>query len=152
MDRKVIIFDIDGTLADIEHRRHFVSGGNKDWKSFNASMHLDLLNTPVYTIYKALRLTDLDMVKYEFILCTGRSEDNSKETHEWLYYNDIRADQIYFRKSGDSRADHIVKKEFLEDVRSQGKEVLFVVDDRDSVVKMWRENGVVCLQCAEGNF
>jgi len=26
-----IIVDLDGTLCDCNHRRHFVEGGNKDW-------------------------------------------------------------------------------------------------------------------------
>ena len=29
-EKKTIIFDVDGTIADVEHRRHLVSGGNKD--------------------------------------------------------------------------------------------------------------------------
>ena len=29
-----VIFDVDGTLMDIEHRRHFVSGAMNDWESF----------------------------------------------------------------------------------------------------------------------
>ena len=27
-----------------------------------------------------------------------------------------------------------------------------VLDDRNQVVKMWRENGLTCLQVAEGDF
>jgi hypothetical protein len=30
--------------------------------------------------------------------------------------------------------------------------VLFVVEDRNRVVEMWREEGLVCLQCAPGEF
>ena len=29
-----VIFDVDGTLMNIEHRRHLVSDGNNDWKTF----------------------------------------------------------------------------------------------------------------------
>src|SRR3546814_20900822 len=29
-----IIFDIDGTLADVGHRRHLVTQGRKDWGRF----------------------------------------------------------------------------------------------------------------------
>jgi hypothetical protein len=31
-------------------------------------------------------------------------------------------------------------------------EVLCVFDDRDKVVKMWRENGINCFQVAPGDF
>jgi hypothetical protein len=30
--------------------------------------------------------------------------------------------------------------------------VLFIVEDRTSVVEMWRAQGFVCLQCAPGDF
>jgi len=29
-----IIFDVDGTLTDVSHRRHYVTGGNTDWGKF----------------------------------------------------------------------------------------------------------------------
>lgn len=32
------------------------------------------------------------------------------------------------------------------------KEILCVLDDRNKVVKMWRELGLTCLQMAEGDF
>ncbi len=57
------------------------------------------------------------------------------------------------RADKDSRKDFIIKKEILEVIRKDfdDPEILFVVDDRPSVVKMWREEGLVCLQCAEWN-
>ena len=41
MDKKCIIFDVDGTIADVEHRRHLVSGEKKDWKSFRLATEYD---------------------------------------------------------------------------------------------------------------
>jgi hypothetical protein len=35
---------------------------------------------------------------------------------------------------------------------SQGKEIMCVFDDRDKVVKMWRENGISCFQVNYGDF
>jgi hypothetical protein len=32
------------------------------------------------------------------------------------------------------------------------RKVLFVVEDRNRVVEMWRKEGLVCLQCAPGEF
>ena len=39
---RVAIFDVDGTLMDIDHRRHFVEGDKKDFKSFFAAMDQDI--------------------------------------------------------------------------------------------------------------
>ena len=33
-----VIFDLDGTLADIEHRRVFLANDRPDWARFNAAM------------------------------------------------------------------------------------------------------------------
>jgi FMN phosphatase YigB (HAD superfamily) len=33
MSSRAIIVDLDGTLTSCEHRRHFVTGKNKDWKN-----------------------------------------------------------------------------------------------------------------------
>ena len=55
------------------------------------------------------------------------------------------------RKDGDFRADYIVKQE-IYDMHIKGKNVLFVMDDRQQVVDMWRRNGLKCFQVAEGNF
>ena len=32
-----VIFDLDGTLADIDHRLHFIQNGNKQWDEFYAA-------------------------------------------------------------------------------------------------------------------
>ena len=43
-ETKTIIFDVDGTIADVEHRRHHVTQQPTDWKSFKEQTRFD---TPV---------------------------------------------------------------------------------------------------------
>ena len=50
--------------------------------------------------------------------------------------------------------DDKLKKHWL-DLLFEGEkknDILCVFDDREKVVKMWRENGVDCFQVAEGKF
>ena len=56
------------------------------------------------------------------------------------------------RKEGDHRPDHIIKLELLAQIRSDGFEPIMAFDDRNSVVKMWRDAGIPCAQVAEGDF
>ena len=35
---KAVIVDIDGTISDVEHRRHHLMAKPKNWKAFNAAM------------------------------------------------------------------------------------------------------------------
>ena len=53
---------------------------------------------------------------------------------------------------GSFTPDDVLKKEWLDQETAAGHEVMCVFDDRDKVVKMWRENGISCFQVAEGNF
>ena len=73
-----------------------------------------------------------------------------KQTVAWLKENGVRYDHIFMRQSADKRDDTIVKKEILDKLPKD--RVAYVLDDRSSVVKMWREAGLTCLQVAEGNF
>lgn len=146
--KKVVIFDIDGTLADIRHRRVFLNSVVPDWKSFNSTMGDDVPNKPIVELYKVLWETQ----KYEIILVSGRGEEYRDITERWLVWNEIPFHALMMRASGDYRPDVKVKKDILQQIRAVYGEVLFAVDDRQQVVDMWRENGVTCLQCAEGNF
>ncbi len=143
-----VLFDIDGTLADIQHRRHFVSGDKSDWKSFNSRMGDDTPNWPVVSLYQTL----WESQKYNLILISGRREESRKATETWLIWNSIPFDRLLMRPLGDFRSDVEVKQDILNQLLDEGLEISFVVDDRDSVVEMWRSNGITCLQCAEGDF
>lgn len=143
-----VLFDIDGTLALIDHRRPFLQGAKPDWRTFNRLMGEDLPNLPIVELYKAL----WECGKYELILVSGRGEEHRKITEIWLTWNEIPYGRLLMRRENDFRPDVEIKQEILDLLRSEGKEISFVVDDRNSVVDMWRKNGVTCLQCAEGNF
>lgn len=158
--KQVIIFDIDGTLANNQHRQHYLTGEKKDWDKFYSEMDKDTPNEPVvflcnlitaylccYTNYSNLKL----------IICTGRPENYRKQTEEWLHQV-INSHGYHFvwklimRPEGDHRPDYQVKQEMLDALKTDGYEILFTVEDRKQVVDMWRANGITCLQCAEGDF
>lgn len=65
---KTILFDIDGTLADLNGREKFLKQAKPDWQSFNAKMEEDLPNFPVVELYKTL----YESKKFEIILVSGR--------------------------------------------------------------------------------
>jgi len=146
--KKTILFDIDGTIADIEHRRPLVEGDRPDWNSFYSRMGDDQPNAPIVELY----LTLWDTGKYDLILLSGRNEEHRNLTEKWLVWNEIPFDKLLMRPSGDFRPDVDIKKDILMKIQGYGKDILFAVDDRQSVVDMWRENGITCLQCDVGDF
>ncbi len=135
---KAIICDIDGTLALRNGRgpfEHEKSNEDKVCQSIK-----NLLN-----IYKNNG--------YSIIILTGR-EDRFKEiTQNWLRDKQIIYDNIFFRETKDQRKDCLVKKELYDTHILNKYEIDFVLDDRDQVVKMWRnELKLKCFQVNYGKF
>lgn len=144
----IVIFDLDGTLALIEHRRHLVEGKKKDWPAFFAGCVDDKPNLPVIEM---LRL--LEKSGHNIWIFSGRSAEVKNETLDWLSAYDISFDHIMMRPEGDYQPDVDLKRSWLNECfTNPTEEILCVFDDRDSVVAMWREEGLTCLQVAPGNF
>ncbi len=148
MVMKTVIFDIDGTLADICHRRKFLDQDKPDWESFNDLMGDDSPNLPIVDLYRTI----WDSGKYDVAITSGRSERDRKVTEQWLIWNEIPFERLEMRADGDNRADNVIKEEILLKLQGEGKDILFAVDDRQQVVDMWRKNGITCLQCDVGDF
>ena len=145
---QTVIFDIDGTLADIEHRRVYLKGERPNWAKFNAEMGGDTPNRPIVDLYKTLWASGV----YDLQIVTGRNEAFRKITETWLTWNGIEFNRVLMRADKDNRPDNIIKGEILERLRAEGRDIAFAVDDRQQVVEMWRANGVTCLQCDVGDF
>jgi hypothetical protein len=148
-----VLMDIDGTLANAEHRVHLIPRDGTPshevgpaWQAFFDRSHLDTVNDEIKTLNNAMHaVTTVFMV-------TGRPETDRTNTSHWLRQNGIRFNGLFMRPAGDRRPDTVVKKEVLEHIRDLGYEILFAVEDRASVTKMFRENGVRCLQVCEGDY
>jgi hypothetical protein len=56
------------------------------------------------------------------------------------------------RADRDRRADDVVKRELLARMRADAFEPQLAIDDRRRVVEMWRAEGLICAQVAEGDF
>jgi len=148
---KIILFDIDGTLADIEHRRGYVRTKPSNWKAFNSTMHLDERHEVVIDTFNALKATG----NYYMVSFTGRSERFKGVTEGWLFDNGIEVDELHMRTEDEERhgvKDSIVKKRMLDELISNhpDKKVMGVFDDRLQVVEMWQENGIFVFDVGQG--
>lgn len=142
-----VIFDFDGTLAVIKDRRHFIIGENPDWEAFYNDSINDKPNFPLVKLYKAL------WAHYPIVICTTRPSKYRSLTEKWMEMHSIPTPmELFMRGTGDHRQDHVVKRQMLQEIRQEGLNPIFAVEDRASVVEMWRECGLVCLQCDPGTF
>ncbi len=139
-----VIFDLDGTLALNEHRRHFVDRGPARFgEALPILFAADLYNWPVVRL-----LQDLSM-HHEVEIWSGRSDKVEAKTRKWLAEAGIDHIKRRHRPDGDHTSDVELKRGWLKE-SSRCPDIVF--DDRDSVVAMWRAEGIVCCQVAPGSF
>jgi phosphoglycolate phosphatase-like HAD superfamily hydrolase len=145
MEPEIVIFDIDGTLADVSQRIHHLRGARKNWPGFFAGMAQDK------AIHSMVRLCNLLFeAGLHIVLCSGRDETYRKTTENWLKREGVRYHELRLRRQDDRRSDVVAKREMLDGLAKD--RILFVVEDRSRVVEMWRAEGLTCLQCAPGDF
>lgn len=156
--KPLYIFDLDGTLALIEHRRHIIEDPSRDdskWRRFYAACDKDLPNDPVISVMERLRHSGCDVWVW-----SGRSSEVADKTVAWLAKHtsfmtwELEVDvMLTMRQEGDYTPDNVLKKQWLDGMLTDDrKRLVATFDDRDKVVAMWREAGVTCFQVAPGEF
>jgi hypothetical protein len=145
--KRIILCDLDGTLADCQHRIHHIAKTPKDWQEFFAACDDD---DPILHVIDFIDRLDRD--KFEIWITSGRSDECREATEAWLSYFGPKYDKLIMRKSGDHTDDGILKPSWLDDGTIPRDRVLLAIDDRNRVVKAWRDAGIPCLQVADGDF
>lgn len=145
------VFDLDGTLANCDHRVHHLQKEPKDWRALYAACDGD---EPIrHNIEILLALIS----KFDIFIVSGRSDEVRGKTFVWLRHHlgprFMFVTDVYLRKAGDYRDDTVIKLEALADIRARGFEPLAAFEDRDRSVAAWRAAGIPCLQVTDkGNF
>ena len=152
MNKNIVIFDLDGTLADITARKELAtkSNGKLDWDVFfdPSNIKLDVPNEPVVKMAQMFAEND-----FTIIIFSGRSDRTKYTTRIWLTNNRIPFQKLVMRDSKTKHytPDDILKKDML-DKYADIDDVFLVVDDRNKVVDMWRSLGLNVFQVDDGNF
>ena len=151
-----IIFDLDGTLADIENRRKLAvkANGKMDWDIFFSSRLVET-DEPKESVIEMDRV--LSSSGHKIAILSGRSKATKQVTTEWLRFHGVPFDVLKLRPTSHPwkfMPDDKLKQGWLDDLWPDDKKdnIVCVFDDRDKVVQMWRENGLNCFQVAPGDF
>jgi len=150
--KQIVIVDIDGTIADPEHRLHYITGENQDHTNFYSKVSGD---TPIKEICKLVNLLSLN---YNLLFVTGRRESCRTATILWIdtHVVGIDSSQLLMRSNGDRRPDEKVKidlfSKFLASKDLTWDALEFVLEDRNVMVDKWRSLGQTCLQVKDGNY
>ena len=143
-----VLCDLDGTLCDITHRLEFIKGeGKKDWKSFFEGIPNDKLRLDVFKM-----LCRYKEEGYDIVFISARPQDYEKETVEWIdkHVGSLEYETVIMRRSGDRRPDTEVKQEILNKYFKDKSLIYKVIDDRPSVIRMWKENGLDVIDVGDG--
>jgi|SRR5881394_2635933 len=138
--KPVIICDIDGTAAKRNGRSPY------DYTKVDTDLPNEPLRTIIYVLHK---------FGYGIVYVSGREDTDKcrRDTEKWLVKHSFPRGKLYMRAEGDRREDSIVKTEiYNRDILANYANILVVFDDRNRVVKKWRELGLACFQVEEGDF
>lgn len=136
--KDIVIFDLDGTLADGTHRLHLLPKDNYSktwaWKPFNMACKDD------EPIRDNIELCNALNRRYAVVILTGRSDDAEKETRMWLQRHRVEFYQLIMRSKHDNRKDIVIKEEVLRAI-GLGR-ILCAFDDSPAVIKHFRGLGI----------
>jgi hypothetical protein len=120
------VFDIDGVVADVQHRVHYLNRRPKDWHGFFAAAVDDApLDVGVALVHELA-------VTHDIVWLTGRPEWLRALTTDWLQRLELPDKELHMRPNSDRRPARAYKLGVLRKMAHRG--VAAFIDDDDEVV------------------
>jgi FMN phosphatase YigB (HAD superfamily) len=152
---KWIICDLDGTLCNTEHRDHHAQA--KEWDLFNAKCVDDTPNLAVVRALKAIRTFSDHQTK--LMALTARNASMLSATQDWMLqhgvyhlFDTIRMRPEHNRHESDADLKPRLLANFFGSMEEAREKVLFILEDRNRVVKAFRDLGFQVWQVKEGAY
>ena len=133
-DLPIAVIDLDGVLADVRHRLHFLERSPKDWDGFFAGIPDDDV------LPEGRAVVDRLAVDHELVYLTGRPESTRADTEAWLEHHELPRAKLIMRRAGDRRPARVTKPALLRRLAA-GRSVAVVVDDDPQVCNALEEAG-----------
>jgi hypothetical protein len=133
-EQSLAFVDIDGVLADVRHRLHFIERRPRDWDGFFAAA----VDDPAHP--EGIALVQTLEGDHEVVFLTGRPRRLATDTERWLAQQGVGGHRLIMRPERDRRPAATVKVELLRQVAA-GRRVAVVVDDDEDVIRAMRDAG-----------
>lgn len=143
---RAIVVDVDGVIADGEHRQHFLAGSRKRWGDFFAASPDDAPLLP------AITLLDLIDEATTIVLLTARPETIHDETIAWLDDCDVRWDLLIMRSNRDHGHSPAIKRLAVEELRAAGFDLVLALDDDERNISMFEDEDIPALYIHSGYY
>ena len=144
MKSSVCIFDIDGTLANCDHRLHYVKNKPKNWDAFYSECMSD------HVIWPVAEMLELFRKNYLIYIVTGRPERNRDLTELWLNNNKIYFDKLIMRGDRDFRKSPDYKSSVCDTIEAEGNKIFLAVEDREDCINMFINRGIYTFNVSNG--
>lgn len=142
-----------------------------DWDTFLSDEQV-ALDKPIPQTWAILANMLDSPTDFRVIFITGRKESSRQMTYEWLtdgscehrayavamwrrlseYQGRTVGPILYMRSEDDRRPSHVTKRDLLHKARADGFDPKLAFEDRKSDAAMWRSEGLLCCQVAEGDY
>jgi phosphoglycolate phosphatase-like HAD superfamily hydrolase len=145
--RRVVIWDLDGTLCDTGWRDHHAKA--RRWDEFHAGLHLDQPFPHMLFLLRALNGSNAHL-----LFITARPFRYYEATDQWIQnvtHLGRSGYTLLMRADGDLRRASVVKGELLDKYLESrpDDELLFALEDHAPVVAMWRSRGIPCFHVTD---
>jgi hypothetical protein len=122
-----VVFDLDSTLAWTKHRHHLAPDTSDSTDARWAAYSLACVDDE--PMAGPIALTRLLWGSHEIHICSGRMAAARDQTVRWLDDHNVAYDSLNLRRAGDARTNVRLKTDFIEAIRSEGREVVLMVED-----------------------
>jgi hypothetical protein len=141
-----VICDVDGTLVDVRDVRRHVDPSHPEFsgkRNFNL-FHKASRDAPtvgwVVDLVRAIA-----EIPFDVAIVSAREQMWGGLTTKWLEQHGVPFDEIHFRRNQDYRPDIDIKRQILRRI-SRRREVVLAIDDRETVLPLWRRAGIPLIQ------
>ena len=138
----IVVVDIDGVIADVRHRLHFLRGRQRDWDGFFGAAPDDPPLAQGRSEIERATAQGLGIV-----YLTGRPERCRDATVTWLAEHGFPDAPLVMRSERDRRPARAFKVEALRDLALRDR-IVQVIDDDAAVVRAVSEAGFPALHAS----
>jgi phosphoglycolate phosphatase-like HAD superfamily hydrolase len=128
------VFDIDGVLADVRHRLHYLQSRPQRWDAFFLAAEQDPL------LEEGARRLRTAQERHDVVYLTGRPERNRRLTRAWLAHHGLPTGPLHMRPDDDYRPARWVKRNTLRRL-ARNRTIASVLDDDPAVVAVLTADG-----------
>lgn len=133
-ERPIAVLDIDGVVADVRHRLHWIATEPR-WQEFFDAAEDDTL------LQEGAQLAHALAADHTIVWMTGRPERLRAITTRWLTANELPEGQLRMHSGNHETLTRALKLQWCQEL-AESRKLALVVDDDPVIVRTLRDHGM----------